>query len=167
MGKFSCNIVTFFSVYRSDSGVKVKVKVMEKRQRILIVETDCARLTTLLLWLDQFGQYDVKGIMPVGNSTGVERYSAEADLIIVADDDSIRESILYINALRKTDCRAQTMLLQTNKCVTDLMVRQIVYDAHVPADGALNELNKVIASLLRKGSAAKRRTMLSALAKAG
>jgi hypothetical protein len=140
---------------------------MDKRQRILIVETDCARLTTLLLWLDQFGQYDVKGIMPVGNSTGVERYSAEADLIIVADDDSIRESILYINALRRTDCRAQTMLLQTNKCVTDLMVRQIVYDAHVPADGALNELNKVIASLLRNASAAKRRTMLSTLAKAG
>jgi len=164
---FHATLPRSFPFYRGDSGIKVKVKVMEKRQRILVVESDCARLTMLLLWLDQFGEYDVKGIMPVGNSTSVERYSAEADLIIVADDDSIRESILYINALRKTDCRAQTMLLQTNKCVTDLMVRQIVYDAHVPSSGSLMELNKIIASLLRNASAAKRKSMLSALAKAG
>ncbi|PWT95430.1 MAG: hypothetical protein C5B53_11490 [Candidatus Melainabacteria bacterium] len=78
---------------------------MEKRVKVSIIDNSVKRLTALLLWLDQFRQIQVNGILAESDSNAQDKVPFDCQIILLSEDalglcDRFLERTLKLGAAR-------------------------------------------------------------------
>jgi hypothetical protein len=66
--------------------ISEKKSSMEKCIKILIMDDDCSRLAALVLWLDQFREFQVSGVLANSDSCTEERLLSDCQIILLGDN---------------------------------------------------------------------------------
>src|SRR5262249_41270462 len=84
---------------------KLSESHMDKRVKVSIIDNSIKRLTALLLWLDQFRQIQVNGILAEAESSTQDKVPADCQIILLSEDalglcDRFLERTLKLGAAR-------------------------------------------------------------------
>jgi hypothetical protein len=111
---------------------------MDSRTSVLIVESNLARLTGLMLWLEQFPEFKVDGTLNKSPSALADQDINNYEIVVLAVDDSACENIIAPRALSAH--KPAIVLIDrstTNKQITDTKSE---YQARLPVDAPLKDL---------------------------
>ena len=84
---------------------------MNQRIKIFIVEYDCVSLITLMLWLDQFPEFDVLGTTVDTGSLRQKLMDLQPDVVLINIQTPGPEDIMPLRAVRSVNPSPAVLLL--------------------------------------------------------
>src|SRR3990167_7103940 len=84
---------------------------MNQRIKIFIVEYDCVSLITLMLWLDQFPEFDVLGTTVDTGSLRQKLMELQPDVVLINIQTPGPEDIMPLRAVRSVNPSPAVLLL--------------------------------------------------------
>jgi DNA-binding NarL/FixJ family response regulator len=127
---------------------------MLPRTKIFVVEHDCAKLVNLMLWLDQYPEFEITGV--VGDTRNIHRQIAETnpDVILLDVDTSLTDRVTTVRSLKSSPNAPAVIVLCSSEKDNALMAES---DGYVQQTSSLQDL----CGFLQKASN-KRRTAIAA-----
>jgi DNA-binding NarL/FixJ family response regulator len=73
---------------------------MNPRTKIFVVEHDCAKLVNLMLWLDQYPEFEISGV--VGDTRNIQEQIAEnnPDIVLLDVDTTLADRVSTVRSLK-------------------------------------------------------------------
>jgi hypothetical protein len=119
---------------------------MDKRVKVSIIDTNTKRLTALLLWLDQFRQIQVNGILAESESCTQDKFPIDCQMLLLSEDALGLCDRFLERTLRLGFARPALILLTDSKAKAD---RPTVLDGEIriDMDASLKDLYDQIESV--------------------
>jgi hypothetical protein len=113
---------------------------MDPRTKILILEKDCGRLTSLMLWLEQFQEFQVRGTLRQLECPVQERIFDDCEILLVGANAVSGEDIKRVRTAKLSPLRPAIVLLSqgnTNSCEGQIANES---EAIIKVDASLHDL---------------------------
>jgi DNA-binding NarL/FixJ family response regulator len=127
---------------------------MIPRTKIFVVEHDCAKLVNLMLWLDQYPEFEITGV--VGDTRNIHQHIAETnpDIVLLDVDSTSGDRVTTVRSLKASPNAPAVVVLCPGEKDKALLAE---------SDGCVQQTSSIqdLCEFLQKASN-KRRTAIAA-----
>lgn len=149
---------------RKKPGSTWRTNNMSPRIRVLVIQNDCARLISMMLWLEQFAEFEIAGIVDDSQRLQEQLVENEPDVLLIDAESLSPERVKCLKALHAFP-NAPALIIIGESAQADLLMAQ-ESDLHLTQATSVNEL----CESLRKANNRRRQVFVTAnmpLTKAG
>lgn len=123
---------------------------MNARTKIFIAESDCASLVSLMLWLDQFPEFEVAGATADATHIFDQVKSAKPDMVLLDVSKSNNETIHLIRTLKGLEQRPAVLLRCQNESYLGDSALSLEADCSIGPKNSIKELCEAIRKVANK-----------------
>jgi chemotaxis response regulator CheB len=137
---------------------------MSPRIRVLVIQNDCAKLISLMLWLEQFAEFEIAGVGDDTHNLQEQMVQHEPDVLLIDADSLSPERLKCLKKLRAFP-NAPALVIIGESVYSETFLSQ-ESDLHLNLATSVNEL----CDSLRKANNRRRQVFVTAnmpLTKAG
>jgi DNA-binding NarL/FixJ family response regulator len=137
---------------------------MSPRIRVLVIQNDCAKLISLMLWLEQFSEFEIAGVADDTHNLQEQLVQNEPDVLLIDAESMSPERLKCLKKLRAFP-NAPALVIIGESSYSDHLFSQ-ESDLHLNQATSVNEL----CDSLRKANNRRRQVFVTAnmpLTKAG
>ena len=129
---------------------------MSPRTRVLLIQNDCARLISLMLWLEQFPEFEIAGAGDDTNNLQEQIVQHEPDVLLIDAESMSPERLKCLKKLRGFPNAPAVVIIGEHAHPEQLFAHES--DLHLTQTTSVNEL----CDSLRKAHNRRRQTVVTA-----
>lgn len=137
---------------------------MNPRIRVLVIQNDCAKLISLMLWLEQFAEFEIAGVGDDTHNLQEQMVQNEPDVLLIDAESMSPERLKCLKKLRAFPNAPALVIIGESAYSEQLLSQES--DLHLSQATSVNEL----CDSLRKANNRRRQVFVTAnmpLTKAG
>ena len=123
---------------------------MNARTKIFIAEYDCARLISLMLWLEQFPEFEITGTAQFGSDLVHRVKESQPDVVLLDFNSETIDSLHIVRAIRNSATAAAILATASAEVSVKDCLKSSEADEIINPSSSMKDLSESIRRVVKK-----------------